>query len=38
MTINIRDFFQSNYKELAFAVKLDLDLSYRATAKKEVQD
>ena len=33
--INIRDFFQSNYRELAFAIPLELDLSYRQNAPKE---
>ena len=32
--INIRDFFQSNYRELAFAIPLELDLSYRQNAPK----
>lgn len=38
MTINIRDFFQSKYKEYAFAVELNLDLSYRNPANKQVQN
>lgn len=33
-SINIRDFFQSNYRELAFAIPLELDLSYRQNAPK----
>ena len=38
MTINIRDFFQSKYKEYAFAVELNLDLSYRNPTNKQVQN
>ena len=33
--INIRDFFQSEYRELAFAIPLELDLTYRQNASQE---
>ena len=33
--INIRDFFQSEYRQLAFAIPLELDLTYRQNASQK---
>ena len=37
-TINIKDFFQSEWTEYAFTVRLNLDLSYRERYAKQLED
>jgi hypothetical protein len=37
-TINIKDFFQSEWTKYAFAVKLKLDLSYRERYAKQLEE
>jgi len=37
-TVNIKDFFQSEWTEYAFAVRLNLDLSYRERYVKQLED
>jgi len=37
-TVNIKDFFQSEWTEYAFAVRLNLDISYRERYAKQLED